>query len=152
MGSWVTRSRVPASALLLKWRSISIYGVLLFLTLIYLSRRGSTSTAGSYADFEFSEKYPSKETLKSLSLTEEQCDATFPGLTKQIELAVARGSFELKKGPDTAHGSVDGRIKDGKVGRQASNLFRWLTIIAVHHLCRTRQCLEGEQSSTDLMG
>jgi hypothetical protein len=122
-GSWLTRSRVLASGLLLRWRSIAICGVLFFLTLICLSQRSSTSTAGRYDDFEYSEKYPSKDTLKSLSLTEEQCDATFPGLTKQIELAVARGSFDLKKGPDTAHGSVEGRIKDGKVCWEASCMF-----------------------------
>lgn len=119
MDSWLTRSRLPASALLLKWRSLSIGGFLLFLTLIYLYPRSSTSNAGRYGGYEYSEKYPSKETLRSLSLTEEQCDATFPGLSEQIDVAVARGSFRLKKGPDTAHGSVEGRIKDGKVGWQA---------------------------------
>jgi hypothetical protein len=63
----------------------------------------------------FSEQYPSKETLESLTLTEEQCRATFPGLTKEIDDAVARGPFDLKREPDHSTGLVQGRIKDGKV-------------------------------------
>ncbi len=59
--------------------------------------------------------YPTKETLENLSLTEEQCRATFPGLTKEIDDAVARGSFHLKKEPDDYTGMVQLRIKDGKV-------------------------------------
>ena len=101
--------------LLLKWRSISICGGFLFLILVYLYR-GSSWTSGRYVDFGYSKHYPSKETLKSLSLTEEQCEDTFPGLTREIDIAAARGPFDLKKGPDVAHGSVEGRIKDGKVG------------------------------------
>jgi hypothetical protein len=101
--------------LLLKWRSITICGVALFVILVYFYR-GAFWIHGRYADFEFSRQYPSKETLKLLSLTEEQCDATFPGLTGEIDFAVTRGPFDLKKGPDVAHGSVEGRIKDGKVG------------------------------------
>jgi hypothetical protein len=101
--------------LLLKWRSITVCGVLLFLITVYLYR-GHSWTHGRYAELELSNQYPSKETLKSLSLTDEQCDATFPGLFREIDIAVARGPFELKKGPDVAHGSVEGRIKNGKVG------------------------------------
>jgi hypothetical protein len=101
--------------LLLKWRSITICGVVLLLIVLYLYRGNSTWTHGRSDGIEFSKQYPSKETLKSLSLIEEQCDATFPGLTEEIDLAVARGPFNLKRGPSTAHGSVEGRIKDGKV-------------------------------------
>lgn len=60
-------------------------------------------------------RYPSKETLANLSLTEEQCRATFPGLTKEIDGAVARGQFKVEKEPDDYQGLVQGRIKDGKV-------------------------------------
>jgi hypothetical protein len=101
--------------LLLRWRSITICGVLLFLSLIYFYRGNSNWTGGRYTDFKLPKHYPSKQTLQSLSLTEEQCDAVFPGLTRQIDVAVARGPFDMKKGPDVAHGSVDGKIKDGKV-------------------------------------
>jgi len=44
----------------------------------------------------FSKHYPSKETLENLSLTEEQCRATFPGLMKEIDDAVARGSMQVE--------------------------------------------------------
>ena len=41
---------------------------------------------------------------------------TFPGLTKEIDDAVARGPFVLKKSPDKrANNPTQGRIKDGKV-------------------------------------
>jgi hypothetical protein len=63
----------------------------------------------------FSTHYPSKETLENLSLTEQQCRATFPGLMKEIDDAVARGPFRLKKEPDDYTGMVQLRIKDRKV-------------------------------------
>lgn len=100
----------------LKSRGITICGFLFFLSLVYLYRGNLNWTNGRYTDFELSKQYPSQETLRSLSLREEQCDAAFPGLTRQIDIAAARGHFDLKKGPDSAHGSVEGRIKDGKVG------------------------------------
>ena len=100
---------------LVKWRNTAICGIVLFLILAYFYRRISW-TNGGYAELLYSKQYPSTETLKSLSLTEAQCDATFPGLAKEIDFAVARGPFDLKRGPDYAHGSVEGRIKDGKVG------------------------------------
>jgi hypothetical protein len=69
-------------------------------------------------------KRPPKETLGSLSLTDDQCAEAFPGLNREIENAVAQGPFELKKGPDDIifSGSVKGRIKDGKV-RLRNHLF-----------------------------
>ena len=68
----------------------------------------------SIFDF-FLTSYPSKETLVNLSLTEGQCRTTFPGLTKEIDDAVAKGPFILKKEPDDYTGMVQLRIKDGKV-------------------------------------
>jgi hypothetical protein len=122
----------------LKWRSISICGVVLFLTLIYFT--GSTWIAGRHVGFEFSKTYPSKETLKSLFLTEDQCNAAFPGLTKEVDIAAAKGPFNLKKGPASVHGSVEGRIKDGKVGCPTSRPFLMtdVGVEAIHHLCGTR--------------
>ncbi|KAG0650419.1 hypothetical protein D0Z07_2927 [Hyphodiscus hymeniophilus] len=120
-----------------KWKSITIYGVLLFLTLIYLYRENSTS--GAYVDSGFAKQYPSKETLNSLSLTEEQCDAAFPGLNKQIDDAAARGPFHLSKGLDTAHGSVEGRIKNGRklyiISAEQDNVLRRIRAI-LHSLHR----------------
>ncbi|PMD33840.1 hypothetical protein L207DRAFT_589394 [Hyaloscypha variabilis F] len=72
---------------------------------------------GSYFGL-FSKHSPpktSKEIFENLSLTEEQCRATFPGLMKEIDDAVARGPFELKKEPDDYTGLVQLRIKDGKM-------------------------------------
>jgi hypothetical protein len=63
----------------------------------------------------FSTRHPSKKTLENLSLAEEQCRATFPGLMKEIDDAVARGPFKLEKEPDDYTGMVQLRIKDGKV-------------------------------------
>ena len=59
--------------------------------------------------------YPSNETLKNLSLTEEQCRATFPGLMMELDDAVARGPFKLEKEPDDYTGMVQLRIVDRKV-------------------------------------
>ena len=56
-----------------------------------------------------------QEVFGNLALTEEQCRVTFPGLMKEIDDAVARGPFELKKEPDDYTGLVQLRIKDGKV-------------------------------------
>jgi hypothetical protein len=61
----------------------------------------------------------SKWTLTSLSLTEEQCDGAFPELNKEIENAVAQGPFEFKRARDDVPGSIQGRIKDGKVRLRA---------------------------------
>lgn len=47
-------------------------------------------------------------------MTESQCRATFPGLTKEIDDAVFRGAFELERQPDRYMGLVQGRISDGK--------------------------------------
>ncbi len=66
-------------------------------------------------------QYPLKEKLESLSLTEEQCAATFPHLTKEIEDSVARGPFELKKVAADLVGVVQGKIKDRKVHSYLAN-------------------------------
>jgi hypothetical protein len=61
------------------------------------------------------ERDPAIGVLADLSLTERQCRATFPGLMKEIDDAVARGPFHLKKEPDDYTGMVQLRITDGKV-------------------------------------
>jgi len=60
-------------------------------------------------------KYPSEDKLENRALNEEQCRAAFPGLTKEIDDAVARGPFKLDKEPPDHQGLVQGRIKNGKV-------------------------------------
>ncbi|KAK4239931.1 lactation elevated protein 1 [Achaetomium macrosporum] len=51
--------------------------------------------------------------LNNLSLDEEQCNAYFPGLTKEIDDAVAQGPFQVKQTGDL--GPLQGRIKDGQI-------------------------------------
>lgn len=73
----------------------------------------------------FATTHPSKEIFQSLTLTDAQCKAYFPGLTDEIDRAVARGPFDLEKLKDTYVGLVHGRIRDGKlyiisVGRNPS--------------------------------
>ena len=53
------------------------------------------------------------ELLNNLSLDEDQCNAAFPGLTKEIENTVAHGPFVVKQLGDG--GPLQARIKDGKV-------------------------------------
>ena len=60
-------------------------------------------------------KHISKEALESLALTDAQCRTMFPGLTKEIDDAVARGPFDLKKQSASYGGVVQGRIRDGKL-------------------------------------
>jgi hypothetical protein len=55
----------------------------------------------------------SKELLNNRFLTAEQCAAAFPGLTKEIDDAVAKGPFVLEKSGTL--GPLVARIKDGKV-------------------------------------
>jgi hypothetical protein len=57
-----------------------------------------------------------KEVFKRLDMTTQEFSAAFPGLMREIDMAVARGPFKLKKMPSHATGMVQGRIEDGKVG------------------------------------
>jgi hypothetical protein len=56
---------------------------------------------------------PPPEILSNLSLDEAQCNAYFPGLTKEIDDVVAEGPFQVKQTGDL--GPLQGRIKDGRV-------------------------------------
>lgn len=56
-----------------------------------------------------------REVPRTLALEEGQCAAAFPGLEVEIERAVKQGPFVLKRHRDDLPGSVQGRIKDGKV-------------------------------------
>lgn len=56
-----------------------------------------------------------KAAFERLDMTARECKAAFPDLAQEIEKAVARGPFKLKKMPDYTTGMVQGRIEDGKV-------------------------------------
>ncbi|KAB5539230.1 glycosyl transferase family 90-domain-containing protein [Coniochaeta sp. 2T2.1] len=58
-------------------------------------------------------RHPLQNTHTSLDLTTEQCESTFPGLTKDIESTVALGSFKIQ--PSGSDGPLQVSIKDGKM-------------------------------------
>lgn len=74
----------------------------------------------------FSGKPRDPALFNSLSLGESQCNALFPGLTEEIDTAVARGPFDLKLGPEDYRGLVQGKIADGKVSLMSasSNMYQ----------------------------
>ncbi|KAL2263798.1 hypothetical protein VTK26DRAFT_5090 [Humicola hyalothermophila] len=53
------------------------------------------------------------ELLNNLSLDEDECNIAFPGLTKEIDDAVAEGPFQVKQTGKL--GPLQGRIKDGQI-------------------------------------
>ncbi|KAK3331920.1 hypothetical protein B0T19DRAFT_397740 [Cercophora scortea] len=55
----------------------------------------------------------SSKILDNLSLDEGECNAAFPGLTKEIDDIVAVGPFKVKNMGD--FGPLQGRIKDGQI-------------------------------------
>lgn len=64
----------------------------------------------------------SDELLNNRALNSEQCAATFPGLTKDIDDAVAKGPFVLEKsGP---LGPLVAQIKSGKVCALATTVLK----------------------------
>ncbi|KAK2007530.1 hypothetical protein LZ32DRAFT_622103 [Colletotrichum eremochloae] len=69
-----------------------------------------------YLQAQHSKSSPSNGTggdFNNLRLTEEQCQVTFPGLTKEIDVAVSEGDFQL--GLSNASVSLLGQIKDNKI-------------------------------------
>ncbi|GKT45134.1 uncharacterized protein ColSpa_05315 [Colletotrichum spaethianum] len=54
-----------------------------------------------------------KGNFNNLHLTEEQCQVTFPGLTKEIDVAVLEGEFQLGLGDISA--SLLGQITDNRI-------------------------------------
>jgi hypothetical protein len=90
-------------------RTLFVLGIF-FLAALY--RRYATHWASTGAS-------PSSGSVRGrwrdLGLTGKQCAAEFPGLEREIENAVAEGGFDLKKAPDDVAGSIQGRIRDGKV-------------------------------------
>jgi sensor histidine kinase regulating citrate/malate metabolism len=56
-----------------------------------------------------------KDTLKNLSLSDPQCKAAFPDLTRDIDRMVRRGKFKFRKSDPDYKGLVQGRIHNNKV-------------------------------------
>jgi len=57
-------------------------------------------------------RHPTRHLLDSLGLDEDQCDAAFPGLTKDINDTVALGPFALKQARN--FGPLQAKLKNGK--------------------------------------
>ncbi|KAK3305338.1 glycosyl transferase family 90-domain-containing protein [Chaetomium strumarium] len=79
--------------------------ILAFYCLVFVTRTPSSRGPST--------KRPPREILNNLSLDEEQCNAYFPGLTKEIDDAVAQGPFQVKQTGDL--GPLQGRIKEGQI-------------------------------------
>ncbi len=85
--------------------------------------KGKTTTPKTKAGPKGSGKRPvlTEEILNNLSLDTEECEAYFPGLTKEIDDVVAEGPFQVKQTGDL--GPLQGRIQDGKVRSFSSSWF-----------------------------
>lgn len=105
----------PRQSRQLKRRITLILGVGLVLYCLVFVTRSPPSKSARYSTSISSSRRPlPPELLNNLSLDEEQCNAAFPGLTKEIEDTVAEGPFQVKQTGDL--GPLQGRIKDGQVG------------------------------------
>ncbi|EJT80217.1 hypothetical protein GGTG_00220 [Gaeumannomyces tritici R3-111a-1] len=95
-----SRSRQARQAIVSLAVGLCIYHMALWL----MGRRRCTSLDSSSS---------TEPPLSSLSLTEQQCRDSFPGLMQSIDDVVAEGPFDVR---DTgASGPLQGRIKDGKI-------------------------------------
>lgn len=90
-----------------------MFGVgLIIYCLLFVLRTPEAENSLASRDSEPSQ-WHSARLLNNLSLTEEQCEAAFPGLTWSIDDVVSQGPFSIK--PTSNLGPVVSRIKDGKV-------------------------------------
>ncbi|CAP61700.1 uncharacterized protein PODANS_4_2690 [Podospora anserina S mat+] len=97
-------------------------GILVFYCFVFLWRTPSSSSSSSSSSSlkpalskqQLSQRPPPPELLNNLSLDEDQCNAAFPGLTKEIDDAVAEGPFTMKRYSNN-QGPLQGRIKDGQI-------------------------------------
>jgi hypothetical protein len=104
-----TRSGWPRPVTLLLGVCLVIYCVL-FIT----SPSGSDNQEPSaHLPLTSSSKRLTPELLNNLSLHEDECNAAFPGLTKDIDDTVGAGPFTVKQAGEL--GPLQGRIKDGQV-------------------------------------
>lgn len=90
-------------------------GACLSCYLILFLSLGQRETPSSFLTHESSGlgSQRSDNLFRSLGLTEKQCEATFPGLTKDIKDNIALGPFKLS--PSKGGSSLQARIKGGQV-------------------------------------
>lgn len=104
------RSRIHRSIM----RLLALLIAATFIYVFLFSDGGDSSTTWLPATLSVSKKHL-RDTLNNFALTEQQCQAKFPGLTKEIEEAASRGPFELVKKANVFPGLLQGKIKSGKV-------------------------------------
>ncbi|OBT75979.1 hypothetical protein VF21_05782 [Pseudogymnoascus sp. 05NY08] len=105
-----------ASSIVFSSSHIFLFSVLILFILYTLRSSLSDQLSVSAYPSSIASHYPSEQTLRSRSLTEEQCRVAFPGLLKEVDDAVARGPFVQDKfDPENPLGPLRGRIRDGKL-------------------------------------
>ncbi|KAK4195914.1 glycosyl transferase family 90-domain-containing protein [Triangularia verruculosa] len=95
--------------------TLIVGGFLVFYCFVFLwTTPPSPSVKPSPSKQQLSQRPLPPEILNNLSLDEDQCNAAFPGLTKEIDDAVAEGPFTMKRYSNN-QGPLQGRIKDGQI-------------------------------------
>lgn len=98
----------------LRQMTLILGSCLVFYCLLFVSRTPQPHRAAPAGPT----RQPPAEILNNLSLDEDQCNAAFPGLTKEIDDVVAEGPFLVKQ--TSGLGPLQGRIQNGQV--RASSL------------------------------
>ncbi|KAI0486965.1 glycosyl transferase family 90-domain-containing protein [Xylaria cf. heliscus] len=85
----------------------------LLVYLILLARSGGAESPPPNLKPPIPANRPSSDVYQSLNLSEQECKATFPDLTEDLDATIALGPFTLKQ----AHGAgpLQARIKDGRL-------------------------------------
>ena len=108
-------------------RRVAGASVLLLLLLLLLARSGVYPTAPGHS---FSLP-PAARERRNPSLSARECAAAFPGLTHEIDRAVAEGPFTLIK-PLSTLGPLIARIRDGKASPPLFQLCLFYTCAHTH--------------------
>jgi len=102
-------SRLPVRLVVVIFALVGLYN---FLETTVLLLGGFSS----HEHYDVSLKsYTSTATMDNLFMSEHECQVTFPGLMKEIDESVKRGSFGLERQKDGYSGLLQARITDGKV-------------------------------------
>ncbi len=101
----------PTSSRQLRRVTLLLGCVLVLYCLFFLSTNGSGGSTWRTGSLK---KVP-EDLLQDLFLDESQCEATFPGLTKDIHDTLSEGPFKVKQTGNL--GPLQGRIKDGRVSK-----------------------------------
>lgn len=119
-------------------RSVAFIGLALLVLYMFLLHPDQNSGSSRLATVELddipssSAKKLPPELLNNRLMTSQQCADTFPGLTKEIDDAVAKGPFTLTKTSEL--GPLLARINDGKVGYLVSeSLQNGYVVIPIEH-------------------